>query len=63
MRLQPPAAEGKLNNEYGYAYHGTGRDAEIAVKAKAPVVEQHRTYHALADVVGKAHAAVGHYAP
>ena len=59
MALHPPATERELHNEEQHANQKTGRDAQLAVKSKSPVVEQHGTDNALRNVVGQAHTSIG----
>ena len=58
MVFHPPFAERKLQDEERHSGQQAGRNAQIVVQGKAPVVIKHGSGNALGDVVRQAHLAV-----
>lgn len=58
VTLYPPAAEGQLEGKDGYADEDT--DGVAGGKVESPMIEEGGTYHALRDIVGETHSAIGH---
>lgn len=58
VALHPPSAHQYLYEKDGDEKQCAGCIAEVEMKS--PVIEYERAYDALADIVGEAHAAVGH---
>ena len=61
VALHPPSAHQYLYEKYDDEEQRTGCIAEVEMES--PVIEYERAYNALADIVGEAHAAVGHDEP
>ena len=62
MPLHPPTAESILRQEEQDAYQEAGRDAQIIVQRKSPIVEQQGAHHALRNVARKTHVTIGNNA-